>query len=222
MGCSPLFFWLQTIHLALMTHIQINACYFTNVKINLLFLCSKTSAFITSFGKQPSYFVHLYSVQILLWEQGPSSCFSELFMNRDIYSQVSSLLFACMKKSWRVKDYRMSHVWIINLLINYWNVTCQHFFLFVLFLTQLRWYVSTWLNGLIYYMWINSTYLTIYSLYEWINYSVSSTPSFNPWILVGNKLLQNVCLFKKHFWLFLRKCHICMYAFRNNKEEKKN
>lgn len=50
--------------------------------------------------------------------------------------------------------------------------------------------------------------------------TVSPSQSFNQSNLVGNKILQNVCLFEKYFWVFLtlRKCHICVYAFRIKKE----
>lgn len=65
-------------------------CYFTNVKINVLFL----SAFIASFGKPAdslgSFILYPNSVS----RQGPASCISELFIN----SSISSLPIACTKK----------------------------------------------------------------------------------------------------------------------------
>lgn len=47
--------------------IQINTSYFTNVKINVLFLCYKTSAFIASSGKTADLFGSfiLYSNTVL-------------------------------------------------------------------------------------------------------------------------------------------------------------
>lgn len=61
---------------------------------------------------------HLYPIQILFWEQQPASCSSELFMNRVLYSQASSLLHTYMKY-YGVEDYKVSQVYIINLLTSY-------------------------------------------------------------------------------------------------------
>lgn len=150
MGNSPASVWLQTTHLALITCIQINACYFTNVKINLLFLCSKTSAFIASFGKTTELFGSfvLYSKTALtgaiilhlraLHEQG--YVFPGIFPSIHLHEKILG--------GKRLQDVSGMHNSFAHKLL---KCNMSTFFVFVQFLTQLSLYVSLWLNRLIYY-----------------------------------------------------------------------